>query len=145
MTEKAALFSCHLVAVGHTASFHSKIPGKIPGQPSFAASFDMTKDNVDLSQDQSLALEIIATHIRAWDPMGLLAFGSRVDEYDLEEIMILEHLDKLLSPSDIAHVLAQVFCRMFNEPTFTPTLCFLPADQIFAGLLDAGLIPARKD
>ena len=93
-------------------------------------------------RDYERAIEIIGAVIRAWDPYNLIAEGAPTDEFDDQIARITAKVPTFHRTEEIARVISDVFSASFCPDSFTPTNCFIPAQEIFMELRRAKLLPA---
>jgi hypothetical protein len=93
-------------------------------------------------RDYDRAIEIIGAMIRAWDPYSLIAEGAPSDEFDDQIARITAKVPSFHGIDEIAQVISDVFSASFGPGSFTPTDCFIPAQEIFMELRRAKLLPA---
>ena len=91
-------------------------------------------------EDYDKAIEIIGAVIRAWDPYGLIANGSPIDEFDAEIAMLTTKVPRIRSIDDAAQAVSIVFSEQFEPEKFSPADCFEPGQEIFIALKQAKLI-----
>ena len=82
--------------------------------------------------------EIVAKHIREWDPYGLLRTGAPDDEFDSEIAAVTPRILPDSSRHEIAAVLSAVFSSAFEPEPFTVPMCYDVADRISRDLKNIG-------
>ena len=92
------------------------------------------------SADRDHILEVIRGVIRDWDPLGLLAGGAPVDEWDGEARALLKQLPRIRSENDAAHALSRLFSS-FDRKRFTPDGCAEVGRALYDSLKNAGAVP----
>jgi len=73
--------------------------------------------------DYELAVQIVDTAIRGWDPYALLAGGAPTDEFDAEIARVVTQIPRVKSPEDAAIAISRVFSSSFDSDTFTFEAC----------------------
>ncbi len=91
--------------------------------------------------DYDLALQVVGSVIRAWDPYCLLAEGAPDDEFDDQIAKIATYIPHIASPFDAAKAISVVFSAGFGADSFSPEDCADPGTKLFAKLSAAGLVP----
>ena len=91
--------------------------------------------------DYEKALVIVGSVVRAWDPYCLLEGGAPSDEFDAEIAQLVTHiLPRISTPADAAQAISTVFSAAFEPVLFTPAQCTEPGQELFARLVEAGLV-----
>ena len=92
-------------------------------------------------EDFDAAYEIVGSVMRAWDPYCLLGSGAPDDEFDPEISRLVARIPHITSSSAAAAVISEVFSAAFEPELFSPAQCAGPAQELFARLSAAGLVP----
>ncbi|MGM9969302.1 MAG: hypothetical protein ACI35S_02785 [Anaeroplasma sp.] len=66
-------------------------------------------------ENNDMLFQIVKAQVDAYDAYCLLETGSPNDEFDLETRMIVERINKGMTVTDIAEIMAQVMTDQFNE------------------------------
>lgn len=90
--------------------------------------------------DYEKALVIVGSVVRAWDPYCLLEGGAPSDEFDAEIAQLVTHIPHIHTPTDAAQTISTVFSAAFEPGLFTPAQCTDPGQELFARLVEAGLV-----
>lgn len=90
--------------------------------------------------DYDLALTIVGTAIRDWDPVELAADGSPLDEYAQEATRVVARIPRCRSEVELAAAISDVFSESFGADTFAIANCSEPSRRIYTGLVGAGLL-----
>lgn len=69
---------------------------------------------------RDLLWQTTAEVIREWDPLGLLASGSPIDEFDSEISSVVAQVPRIHSARDAAHAVSRVFSSSFDRSRFAP-------------------------
>ena len=87
------------------------------------------------------AFAIVKACVDAWNPYGLVRAGLRDDDEFAREVhALVRGLDRIGSPADAAHRIAQVFASSFNDGgRFTVEACRDVGAEIYQKLRDADL------
>lgn len=87
---------------------------------------------------KKLAFQIVKRRIDEWDPIGLLAMGVPDDEYDVEVMMIVERLSKVIDLRDLSKAVTDVFDEMFydGDGTMTTEECDEVALRIWNDIME---------
>jgi hypothetical protein len=89
--------------------------------------------------DYKLAIKIVGTVIRAWDPYALLAGGSPKDEFDAEIARVVTQIPRINSSQDAAFAISRVFSASFESEYFTPEACAEVGAELFKALSENGI------
>lgn len=100
----------------------------------------MTQHSIYNEQDHQIILDIILQEITTWDPLGLIAMGAPMNEYDFEAVKITDKLEASTSITRIVDIVAQVFKKAFNDKRFTHERCHLVAARIYERLCNNGFL-----
>jgi Domain of unknown function (DUF1871) len=90
--------------------------------------------------DYEKALVIVGSVVRAWDPYCLLEGGAPSDEFDAEIAQLVTHIPRISTPADAAQAISTVFSAAFEPGLFTPAQCAELGQELFARLVEAGLV-----
>lgn len=90
--------------------------------------------------DYEKALVIVCSVVRAWDPYCLLEGGAPSDEFDAEIAQLVTHIPRISTPTDAAQAISTVFSAAFDPGLFTPAQCTDLGQELFARLVEAGLV-----
>ena len=93
--------------------------------------------------EYKLALQIVGTVIREWDPYSLLAIGCPDDEFDAEIASVVTQIPRIKSAQDASNVLSRVFSSAFEAEKFRPDDSRDPGTKLFEALSTHGLVPSR--
>lgn len=76
--------------------------------------------------------EIIKIIIDEWDPIGLLAIHSPLDEYDIETKEIANYLKENYQLEELSTKIFNIFTESFGDDIFNKTMgeCRIIADKI---------------
>jgi hypothetical protein len=80
--------------------------------------------------------------IQAWDPLGLAAGDTPLDEYGEEVARVVARIPRCRSEAELAAAISDVFSEPFESvpATFTIANCREPARRAYTGLVGAGLL-----
>ncbi len=87
-----------------------------------------------------LAIQVVGTVIRAWDPYDLLAYGCPMDEFDGEIARVVTQISQIKSSQDAAFAISRVFSSSFERDLFTPDACTDVGAELFKALSDNGFV-----
>ncbi|HEY1377079.1 MAG TPA: hypothetical protein VGF55_09815 [Gemmataceae bacterium] len=93
-------------------------------------------------RDYDRAIQAVREVIHRWDPYGLLAGGSPLDEFDAEIAALVAQVPRIRSRADAAHALSRVFSSAFEPERFRPEDCIAAGTELFEALSAAGLLEA---
>lgn len=91
-------------------------------------------------KDYEKALSVVREAINAWDPYGLIAGGSPLDEWESEVARIVARIPRIRSPADAAHVVSRIFSSSVEREGFSPEACTPVGSQLYEALVDAGIL-----
>jgi hypothetical protein len=84
--------------------------------------------------------DVTANVIRSWDPYGLLAGGTPLDEFDQEIASLVAQIPRIHSAEDAVHAMSRTFSSSFEADLFTVGICSEVGKKLFAALSKQGLI-----
>jgi hypothetical protein len=84
--------------------------------------------------------DVTANVVRTWDPLGLLAGGAPVDEWDHEIASLVVQIPRIRSPVDAAHAVSRIFASSVDPDSFTKEKCSEVGKRLYAALSEQGLI-----
>ena len=90
--------------------------------------------------DYKLAFRVVGNVIKKWDPYGLLHSGAPDDEFDHEIAQVVSQIRLIKSPEDATQAIFAVFFKEFSAEEFPRKSCESVGEELFDGLLRAGLI-----
>ncbi len=93
--------------------------------------------------EYKLALQVVGTVIREWDPYSLLKAGCPNDEFDAEIASVVAQIQRIKSAQDAAHALSKVFSSAFGPAKFEPQDCREAGTRLFEALTEHDLLPGR--
>ena len=93
--------------------------------------------------EYKLALQVVGTVIREWDPYSLLKAGCPNDEFDAEIASVVSQVPRIKSAQDAAQALSRVFSSAFEPEDFKPQDCRDAGTKLFEALSTHGLLPGR--
>jgi hypothetical protein len=91
-----------------------------------------------------LAIQVVGTVVREWDPYSLFASGCPTDEFDSEIASVVAHLPRIKSEKDATLALSRVFSSAFSPDQFTADDCAPTGVKLFAALSAHGLLGLGK-
>ncbi len=93
--------------------------------------------------EYKLALQVVGTVIREWDPYSLLKAGCPNGEFDAEIASVASQIPRIKSVQDAAHALSRVFSSAFGPAKFEPEDCREAGTKLFEALAKHDLLPGR--
>jgi hypothetical protein len=78
--------------------------------------------------------------VRTWDPLGLLAGGGPVDEWDHEIASLVAEVPRIHSSMDATHAVSRIFASSVDTDSFTKEKCSEVGKRLYAALSEQGLI-----
>ena len=93
--------------------------------------------------EYKLALQVVGTVIREWDPYRLLEVGCPNDEFAAEIASVISQIPRIKSAQDAANALSRVFSSAFEAENFEPLDCREAGTKLFEALSTHGLLPGR--
>ena len=91
-------------------------------------------------KDYDRAFAVVRTTINEWDPHGLIAGGSPLDEWESEVASIVAQIPRIRSAKDAAHAVSRTFSGSLTSAGFSPADCEGVGTQLYQALLEANVI-----
>lgn len=97
----------------------------------------MTMEKTDqktLKHDYQETVHIIMKALNEWDPYELIEAGAPENEFTEEATQIAAKIKKTETPTELAHVISDVFTRSFDSDVFSVEECLPVASRILGDL-----------
>jgi Domain of unknown function (DUF1871) len=87
-----------------------------------------------------LAIQVVGSVVREWDPYSLLADGAPEDEYESGIALVVAQIPRIKTEMQAALALSRVFSSAFEAEQFTPEQCAEAGKKLYAALSANGFI-----
>lgn len=90
--------------------------------------------------DYKKAFTVVRDVINSWDPYNLVGGGAPSDEWESEVAKIVAQIPRIRSRTDAAHAISRTFSSSLQHEGFGPELCAEVGSQMYAALVEAGIL-----
>jgi len=90
--------------------------------------------------EYKLALQVVGSVVRKWDPYSLIAGGAPEDEFDSEIAALVAQIPRIKTEKEAVLALTRVFSSAFEPDRFTPDECAEAGKRLFEALSTNGFV-----
>ena len=91
-------------------------------------------DQKTLKHDYQAIVHIIMQALNDWDPYELIEAGAPENEFTEEATRIASKMKKTETPTELAHVISDVFSKSFGSDAFSVEECLSVSSKILGDL-----------